>query len=45
MQVAAVKTKKLSAPEVYVVTYTSSPEVYDSHIEEVNKMVEEFRFN
>ena len=45
MQVAAVKTKKLSAPEVYVITYTSSPEVYDDHIEEVNKMVEEFRFN
>ena len=45
MQVAAMRTKTLSAPEVYVITYTSSPEVYDDHIEEVNKMVEEFRFN
>ncbi len=45
MQVAAVKTKKLSSPEVYVITYTSSPEVYDDHIEEVTKMVDEFRFN
>ena len=45
MQVAAVKSKALSAPEVYVITYTSSPEVYDDHIEEVNKMVEEFKFN
>ena len=45
MQTAAVRKKALSAPEVYVITYTSSPEVYDSHIEEVNKMIEEFRFN
>ncbi len=45
LQAAAVRKKALSAPEVYVITYTSSPEVYDSHIEEVNKMIEEFRFN
>ena len=45
MQVAAVKSKTLSAPEVYVITYTSSPEVYDDHIEEVGKMIDEFRFN
>ena len=45
MQVAAVRKKTLSAPEVYVVTYTSSPEVYDNHLEEVQKMLDNFKCN
>lgn len=45
MQVAAVRQKTLSAPEAYVFTYTSSPEVYDSHLTDVQSMLDAFRFN
>ncbi len=45
MQVAAVRQKTLSAPEAYVFTYTSSPEVYDSHLADVQRMLDAFRFN
>ena len=29
---------------IYIVTYTSTPEAYDSHLEDVEKIVSEFRF-
>ncbi|MBR6916857.1 MAG: hypothetical protein IKN38_01610, partial [Clostridia bacterium] len=45
MQIAAVHRNTLSAPEVYVITYTSSPDSYDSHIDEVEKMIANFKFN
>jgi|GEM_PF-553473 len=45
MQVSAVKRKVLSAPEVYVITYTSSPDVFDSHLEDVQKCLDNFKFN
>lgn len=45
MQVAAIGKKFLSAPQVYVFTYTSSPEVYDSHLSDVQKMLDNFKFN
>ena len=45
MQVASVRRKTLSAPEAYVFTYTSSPEVYDSHLTDVQTMLDAFRFN
>lgn len=45
MQVSAIKRKTLSAPEVYVITYTSSPEVYDEHTTDVQKMIDNFKFN
>lgn len=45
MQISAIKRKMLSSPEVYVITYTSSPEIYDNHLSEVDKMIENFKFN
>ena len=45
MQVAAIRQKALSLPEVYVFTYTSSPEIYDSHLTDVQKMLDVFKFN
>ena len=45
MQVASVRRKTLSSPEAYVFTYTSSPEIYDSHLSDVQRMIDEFKFN
>jgi len=45
MQIASVKRKPLSAPEVYVITYTSSPDVYEEHLSDVQKMIDNFKFN
>ena len=45
MQVAAIKRKTLSAPEVYVFTYTSSSEAYDEHLTDVQSMLDNFKFN
>ena len=44
MQVAAVNTSALSMPEVYVITYTSSPEIFDSHLDQVKLMIDNFKF-
>lgn len=45
MQVAAMRTQGLSRPQVYVFTYTSNPENYDSHLEDVESMLSFFKFN
>ncbi len=45
MQVVAIRSKSMSSPEAYVITYTSSEEVYDSHLDDVAKMIENFKFN
>ncbi len=45
MQVAAVKDVFLSKPQIYVFTYTSVPEVYASHVEEVQTMLDAFDFH
>jgi len=44
MQVAAIKSKPLSSPEIYVFTYTSSPAQYDSHLTDVENMLAYFKF-
>lgn len=45
MQVAAMKKESLSAPQVVVFTYTSVPSTFDSHNDDVAKMLENFKFN
>ncbi len=45
MQVAAVKGVALSKPQVYVFTYTSVPEAYETHIEDVQSMIDAFDFH
>lgn len=45
MQIAAVKGMALSKPQIYVFTYTSVPEAYESHIEDVQSMLDAFDFH
>lgn len=47
MQISAIKKGTLSAPKAYVFTYTSlnDGETYEAHIDDVEKMVENFKFN
>lgn len=45
MQVAAVKGAALSKPQIYVFTYTSVPEAYDSHLEDVQSVLDAFNFH
>ncbi len=45
MQVAAVKDVTLSKPQIYVFTYTSVPEAYESHLEDVQSMLDAFDFH
>ena len=44
MQVAAVKGVALSKPQAYVFTYTSVPSAYESHMEDVQSMLDAFDF-
>ncbi|MBQ7714416.1 MAG: hypothetical protein IJT70_00940 [Clostridia bacterium] len=44
MQVVAIRSKAMSSPEAYVITYTSSDDVYDSHLDDVGRMIENFKF-
>ena len=45
MQVSAIRKGTLSAPKAYVFTYTSlNDETFDSHLEDVETMVENFKF-
>lgn len=45
MQVAAVKGVALSKPQIYVFTYTSVPEAYESHAEDVQSILDAFSFH
>ena len=45
MQVAAVKDVFLSKPQIYIFTYTSVPEAYESHLEDVQSMIDAFDFH
>lgn len=45
LQVVAVKNVSLSAPQVFVFTYTSLPDTFDSHMDDVSKMLDNFKFN
>ena len=45
MQIVSVKTKALSLPEAYVITYTSNPEMFDKHTSDLDKIIENFKFN
>lgn len=45
MQIAAVKGQALSRPQIYVFTYTSVPDAYESHLEDVQSMIDAFDFH
>lgn len=45
LQVSAMKKEALSAPQIVVFTYTSIPESFESHNEDVSKMIDNFKFN
>lgn len=44
IQVSAVKRRTLSSPEVFVFTYTATSENFDSHLDDVQTMIEKFEF-
>lgn len=45
MQVVTVKKESLSAPQIIIFTYTSVPDIFDSHLDDVQKMLDNFKFN
>lgn len=45
LQVVSVKSVSFSAPQIYAVTYTSVPDNFDSHLEDVQKMLDNFKFD
>lgn len=45
MQVSAMKKESFSAPQVVVITYTSVPSTFDSHTDDVSKILDNFKFN
>lgn len=45
MQVAAIKGEFLSKPQLYVFTYTSISEGFDTHLEDVQSMIDNFNFH
>ena len=45
MQISAIRSATLSAPKAYVFTYTSlNDDTFDSHLEDVETMIENFKF-
>lgn len=44
-QVSAMKTETLSAPQVFVFTYTSVPDYFDLHTADVDNIIANFKFN
>lgn len=45
LQVSAIRREALSAPQVVVFTYTSVPDAFEGHSDDVAKMIENFKFN
>lgn len=45
LQVSAMKKEALSAPQIVVFTYTSIPSSFESHSDDVSKMIDNFKFN
>ena len=45
LQVSAIRKEALSAPQVVVFTYTSIPDAFEGHSDDVAKMIENFKFN
>lgn len=44
MQVATSRKAALSAPQVYIFTYTSLPDLYENHTEDIQSMLDNFEF-
>lgn len=44
MQVVSIQKVSLSAPQIFIFTYTSLPDTYDSHLEDVQMMLDNFKF-